>query len=57
MFRHNIHYASMCNATGNSLGSFMGYIVMLLLGSEEFCNKWLRSQPRSGSIITLDGTF
>lgn len=53
--KHNIHYSSMCNATGQSLGSFLGYGVVLLLRSEKFCNKWLRFYPKSGGIITLKG--
>ncbi|XP_022169005.1 acetyl-coenzyme A transporter 1-like [Myzus persicae] len=53
--KHNIHYSSMCNAIGNSLGSFLGYAVLLLLGSETFCNKWLRFYHESGGIITLKG--
>ncbi|XP_050056482.1 acetyl-coenzyme A transporter 1-like isoform X1 [Aphis gossypii] len=53
--KHNIHYSSMCNATGNSLGSFLGYAVPLLLGSETFCNKWLRFNDKPGGVITIKG--
>lgn len=45
----------MCNATGNSLGSFLGYAVPLLLGSETFCNKWLRFNDKPGGVITIKG--
>lgn len=45
----------MCNAIGQSLGSFIGYAVLLLLASETFCNKWLGFFHKSGGIITLKG--
>jgi PAT family acetyl-CoA transporter-like MFS transporter 1 len=51
--RRNIGYLASCEATGVSLGFVVGYICLLVLGSSEFCNKYIFTESQAEGIITL----
>ncbi|XP_050522836.1 acetyl-coenzyme A transporter 1-like isoform X2 [Daktulosphaira vitifoliae] len=51
--KENVGYASTCNSSGQSLGSFLGFVVTILLSSENFCNNYLRTTPIKGGIVSL----
>ncbi|XP_001950715.1 acetyl-coenzyme A transporter 1 [Acyrthosiphon pisum] len=51
--KNNVGYASTCNASGQTLGSMVGSMVLVLFTSEEFCNKYLRSAPDVGGIVSV----
>uniref|UniRef100_A0A915IAI1 Uncharacterized protein n=1 Tax=Romanomermis culicivorax TaxID=13658 RepID=A0A915IAI1_ROMCU len=53
--RKNVGYASTCNAVGQTAGYFLGNVVFLALESSEFCNKYLRSEPKTQGLVTLAG--
>ncbi|KAH3898531.1 acetyl-coenzyme A transporter 1-like [Dreissena polymorpha] len=53
--RHNVGWASTCNAVGQTAGYFLGNVVLLVLESADFCNKYIRSQPSNVGIITFSG--
>lgn len=52
-YRNNVGYASTCNASGQTIGSMIGSMVLILFTSEEFCNKYLRHTPAAGGIISV----
>ncbi|XP_017275471.1 acetyl-coenzyme A transporter 1 [Kryptolebias marmoratus] len=51
--RENVGYASTCNSVGQTAGYFMGNVLFLALESAEFCNKYLRIEPKDTGIVTL----
>lgn len=53
--RENVGYASTCNSVGQTAGYFMGNVLFLALESADFCNKYLREEPRDMGIVTLSG--
>lgn len=53
--RCNLGYASICNSIGHSVASFFGYAIFISLESADFCNTWLRSEPKDVGIVTLEG--
>uniref|UniRef100_A0A2S2P8P5 Acetyl-coenzyme A transporter 1 n=1 Tax=Schizaphis graminum TaxID=13262 RepID=A0A2S2P8P5_SCHGA len=53
--KENLGYASTCNTSGQALGVAFGYVLFILLESEEFCNKWLRFTAQKGGIISMEG--
>jgi len=53
VYRNNVGYASTCNASGQTLGSMVGSMVLILFTSEDFCNKYLRSVPDVGGIVSV----
>lgn len=53
--RENVGYASTCNSVGQTAGYFMGNMLFLALESADFCNKYLRVEPRDTGIVTLSG--
>ncbi|XP_050521736.1 acetyl-coenzyme A transporter 1-like isoform X2 [Daktulosphaira vitifoliae] len=53
--KENIGYVSMCNSAGQAFGIFLGYVLLIMLESESFCNNWLRLHPTSGGLITFQG--
>uniref|UniRef100_A0A915L4Z3 Acetyl-coenzyme A transporter 1 n=1 Tax=Romanomermis culicivorax TaxID=13658 RepID=A0A915L4Z3_ROMCU len=55
--KKNVGYASTCNAVGQTAGYFLGNVVFLALESSEFCNKYLRSEPKTQGLVTLAGDF
>eukprot|EP01012_Entosiphon_sulcatum_P023489 TRINITY_DN28546_c0_g1_i1.p1 TRINITY_DN28546_c0_g1~~TRINITY_DN28546_c0_g1_i1.p1 ORF type:complete len:521 (-),score=73.87 TRINITY_DN28546_c0_g1_i1:2-1537(-) len=54
--RRNVGYASTCNSVGQTLGSLVAYVGFLAFNSAEFCNRWVRSEPQPGGMLTL-GSF
>lgn len=56
-YRENISYASICNCAGQTIGEILGYVLLIVLVSESFCNKWLRASPLPGGVITLQGIY
>jgi PAT family acetyl-CoA transporter-like MFS transporter 1 len=51
--RRNIGHSSTCNSVGQTAGFFLGYVVFLALESPEFCNTYLRSEPKPEGLVTL----
>ncbi|KAG5847765.1 hypothetical protein ANANG_G00129680 [Anguilla anguilla] len=51
--RANVGYASTCNSVGQTAGYFLGNVLFLALESADFCNKYLRQEPRDAGIVTL----
>lgn len=47
----------MCNSAGQNFGIFLGYVLLIILVSESFWNKWWRTLPVQGGIITLQGKY
>lgn len=55
--RENVGYASTCNSVGQTAGYFMGNVLFLALESADFCNKYLRVEPKDTGIVTLSGSL
>lgn len=53
--RENVGYASTCNTVGQTAGYFMGNVLFLALESADFCNRYLRVEPKDAGIVTLSG--
>lgn len=53
--RENVGWASTCNAMGQTAGYFLGNVVFLALESPDFCNNYLRSEPQSTGLVTIQG--
>lgn len=51
--RENVGYASTCNSVGQTAGYFLGNVLFLALESANFCNKYLRREPKDTGIVTL----
>ncbi|ESO06889.1 hypothetical protein HELRODRAFT_77129 [Helobdella robusta] len=51
----NIGWVSTCNTVGQTIGFVMGNIVFLSLESADFSNKYLRSTPQEGGVISFSG--
>ncbi|XP_037346932.2 acetyl-coenzyme A transporter 1 [Pungitius pungitius] len=51
--RANVGYASTCNSVGQTAGYFLGNVLFLALESADFCNKYLRAEPKDTGIVTL----
>ncbi|XP_029629657.1 acetyl-coenzyme A transporter 1-like isoform X2 [Salmo trutta] len=51
--RENVGYASTCNSVGQTAGYFLGNVLFLALESADFCNKYLRAEPKETGIVTL----
>ncbi|XP_030620950.1 acetyl-coenzyme A transporter 1 isoform X2 [Chanos chanos] len=51
--RENVGYASTCNSVGQTAGYFLGNVLFLALESADFCNKYLRFEPREKGMVTL----
>lgn len=51
--RRNIGYAATCNLVGQSVGKFIGHILLLVLESKRFCNEYIFSEPRDTGLFTL----
>ncbi|PYH47828.1 SD08430p [Aspergillus saccharolyticus JOP 1030-1] len=52
----NISYASTAQTVGLTAGHFLSYTVFLAFNSEDFANRWFRSTPASGGLLSL-GTY
>ncbi|VVC28209.1 Hypothetical protein CINCED_3A024306 [Cinara cedri] len=55
--KNNVGYASTCNSTGQVMGVMISSVFSVLLTSEDFCNKHLRSVPEKGGIVTMRSLF
>ncbi|CAH1397550.1 unnamed protein product [Nezara viridula] len=55
--RENIEYASTCNSAGQIAGYFFGYVIFMALECPEFCNTYIRNEPKPEGIITMPGFF
>ncbi|XP_070491955.1 acetyl-coenzyme A transporter 1-like [Chironomus tepperi] len=53
--RRNVGYAATTNSCGQTGGWFIGYVILLVFESTEFCNKYIFSEPRTEGLITLAG--
>ncbi|KAJ3590089.1 hypothetical protein NHX12_008043 [Muraenolepis orangiensis] len=53
--RENVGYASTCNSVGQTAGYFLGNVLFLALESANFCNKYLRSEPRDTDFLFYGG--
>ncbi|KAJ8280482.1 hypothetical protein GJAV_G00055110 [Gymnothorax javanicus] len=51
--RDNVGYASTCNSVGQTAGYFLGNVLFLALESPNFCNKYLRFEPKAMGVVTL----
>ncbi|VVC28206.1 Major facilitator superfamily domain,Acetyl-coenzyme A transporter 1 [Cinara cedri] len=51
--KKNIGYSSTCGIIGSTFGIMMGSVFFVLITSEEFCNKYLRSISDTGGIMTI----
>ena len=49
----NISYASTAQTVGLTAGSFLSYTVFLAFNSEDFANRWFRSVPAEGGLLSL----
>ena len=56
-FRRNVGWASTCNSVGQTAGYFLGNVLFLALESADFCNKYLRSEPKDTGLVTLASKF
>lgn len=53
--RRNVGHAATCNAVGQTAGGFIGYVVFLVLESQDFCNKYIFDESREQGLVTLSG--
>ncbi|KAB8070754.1 acetyl-coenzyme A transporter 1-domain-containing protein [Aspergillus leporis] len=52
----NISYASTAQTVGLTAGHFLSYTVFLAFNSQDFANRWFRSSPGEGGLLSL-GTY
>lgn len=55
VFSKNVEHASTCDFVGRRLGDLFGYALFTELNSKEFCNTWLRSEPKATGILSFPG--
>lgn len=53
--RRNVGYAATCNSVGQSAGKFIGFIILLVFESKDFCNDYLFSEPQETGLFTFSG--
>jgi PAT family acetyl-CoA transporter-like MFS transporter 1 len=51
--RRNVGYAATTNSVGQSAGKFIGFIILLVFESKEFCNDYIFTEPRETGLFTL----
>ncbi|XP_055912515.1 acetyl-coenzyme A transporter 1 [Eupeodes corollae] len=51
--RCNVAYASTCNSVGQTAGYFLGYVAFIAMESKDFCNTYLRTEPKDEGMVTL----
>ncbi|CAJ2503455.1 Uu.00g108490.m01.CDS01 [Anthostomella pinea] len=51
----NVSYASTAQTVGLTAGQFLSYTVFLAFNSEDFANKYFRSAPTEGGLMSLGG--
>ncbi|CBF76666.1 hypothetical protein AN4836.2 [Aspergillus nidulans FGSC A4] len=52
----NISYASTAQTVGLTAGHFLSYTVFLAFNSKDFANRWFRTTPAEGGLLSL-GTY
>lgn len=55
LHRRNIGYAATTNSVGQSAGKFIGFILLLVFESKEFCNSYIFGEPKDTGLFTLSG--
>lgn len=55
MHRRNIGHVATAEAVGGVSGWYIGYVVLIIFESKEFCNAHIFSSPRDEGLITLSG--
>ncbi|XP_050523096.1 acetyl-coenzyme A transporter 1-like isoform X2 [Daktulosphaira vitifoliae] len=55
--KENVAYSALCNNCGRAFGIIIGFVILLLLESEKFCNKWLRIIDQQGGVISFKDFF
>lgn len=53
--KRNIGHVATCEIIGVSAGWTIGYVILLVLESKEFCNSYIFSEPKEIGLITLGG--
>ncbi|KAJ5692305.1 membrane protein [Penicillium macrosclerotiorum] len=51
----NISYASTAQTVGLTAGHFLSYTVFLAFNSKDFANRWFRTTPGEGGLLSLGG--
>lgn len=51
----NISYASTAQTVGLTAGHFLSYTVFLAFNSKDFANRWFRTIPGEGGLLSLGG--
>lgn len=51
--KENVGLASTCNSVGQTAGFFISYTIFLAFNSPEFCNTYIRSEPRETGMADL----
>jgi hypothetical protein len=51
--RKNVGYASTCQTIGMNSGYFLSFTIFLALNDAEFCNSYLRTNPKPKGILSL----
>lgn len=54
LLRNNVGYSSSCSSIGQAIGLILGSVFPILFTSDQFCNKYIRTEPAAGGIITLE---
>lgn len=55
LHKRNLGYVGICGTVGVAIGRFVGYALLLVLESKEFCNKFIFSELRNEGLITISG--
>lgn len=55
MKKRNIGHMATAEAVGVTGGWYIGYVVLLIFESKEFCNSYIFSTPRDEGLISLGG--
>ncbi|VVC28211.1 Major facilitator superfamily domain,Acetyl-coenzyme A transporter 1 [Cinara cedri] len=53
--KNNVGHSATCNSIGLVLGDTICSIFLIILTSEDFCNKYLRTAHGTGGIVTIKG--
>lgn len=55
LHKRNIGHVGSAEAIGAVSGWYLGYVVLLILESKDFCNNYIFTIPRDTGLISLDG--
>ncbi|KAL7033995.1 hypothetical protein ACKWTF_007808 [Chironomus riparius] len=53
--KRNIGHVATCEMVGISAGWLIGYVILLVFESKEFCNSYLYSVPKDEGLLSLGG--